>query len=1518
MASLLELALRVRADTGELRRLHAELGRTADRARTAGQGASASFARFGGSLNEVRMSVARMTASITAAAAAIGALLGAGMGLRQFISAGVQFSASMETARIGIAAILTSTQKIVDAQGRQLEGAEKFAAATQLAASIQKDLQVINLQTAATTEQIVAAFQGILAPASAAGLTLEQTLETTKLMVQATSAMGLGLQQAVQEARDLLTGSIDMNSQLARSLGITNEQVKLWKEQGILFEQLQERLRGFELAGKQTQETWAGVVSNLKDAVSITSAEAFRPLFDFLKQIFKDIAASLVTVEEGQIRVNQRVVEFGHALATVIIPLLKGVEAIVKGIAGVFADVASVAQRVQSIISPLSRLTSRTEVALPGGGTRTVIPVTVDREMQQAITRVTGLREQVAALRGEARSLNEILAELKGGAQELGEGMEEADKKVKQLNDSIREQNEELRFQIATFGMSEEAVAKLNAERLVAQGVTRKLAEENAALNIELIKLKKAKEELTDALDALIARRKEEYEQLQQLKGALQDITTSILPEHIKLSNELAESLATIGEAMEKGLISIEEGWKLQAQVVANANEKITEAMRKEEIERLKNSDSFFDNLKGAWMEVSDSFKSTGEVMSDFIADTFNQIRNTIAGVIQRIITWDFKNLKDFWKATLEAMLQMAAQFAAALLMMGIFGGGRLTGNIAVAAGGGAGIPGGGIRGIPGLFGPKGLEGLIGGQLGTIAALGLQGAILGAPLGYAIGGAPGALIGGGLGVAGSIGGFALGGAIGAGSAILGPIGALLGGVIGGFLGKLFGSTKKAFDLTLEGELRKIQQGIEGEDFTLDSTRAAQFREPFMEHFRNVLSQITDALTGEALEAFLATEISIKGGGRFKDADKAAKNLEAFITGGFIRPLIEQTEDAFRKGFEQVGIDTSAAARFVDSFQAQLDDIFEATKDWEDRTKRGEMMSQALTEFLNQMKFISDTVATLPERFRDTAISVLNSSESLEEAVEKLGAFRDLVTLVEPEAFDATRIALGEVKRLAEELGFTGIPTMAQFRASVQMMLDGLELDPDTIAKYRQLRDAIVNLITGLATSIGNLASFIARLNEQIVSFGGTAVSTAGAVREAVESLKALLESGTLTLEERESVLDQLASLADQLAQEEMRAAERAREAQREAIQARIDALNREKERVREAFQARIEALQKELQIAQEFRRLTEQIRQDLERILFSAEAPLTPGEQIAILQSQIAQARSALAAATTDEARIEAIDRLRELQGEFFELATGAFGVGSPEQVAIFEQVTKELQRLQVLTDTRGKTVEQIQASIEKLNQEMDATLKRIDSQIETLNNQMSALGNTTAQVSQYTRSLYEYIRDQAVKLLDERLAQLRELGINQISGLSTMESIAVEQLTVLRDIRDEIAGAPGFQHGGIVSAGRGMFAKLHGEEVVMPLKHFFDLFRFDVPPVPPWLLALMEEAKRRGGRFVEFREAFRFGGHRLPSAQAVPGDIVIGDIIVNGATDPVETARQVKREIIESIRRGELRRRLQ
>ena len=50
--------------------------------------------------------------------------------------------------------------------------------------------------------------------------------------------------QLDQEVRSILDGSIDVNSRVAKTLGITNAQVKLERERGTLQQFLNEKLEG--------------------------------------------------------------------------------------------------------------------------------------------------------------------------------------------------------------------------------------------------------------------------------------------------------------------------------------------------------------------------------------------------------------------------------------------------------------------------------------------------------------------------------------------------------------------------------------------------------------------------------------------------------------------------------------------------------------------------------------------------------------------------------------------------------------------------------------------------------------------------------------------------------------------------------------------------------------------------------------------------------------------------------------------------------------------------------------------------------------------------------------------------------------------------------------------------------------------------------------------------------------------------------------------------------------------------
>jgi len=229
--------------------------------------------------------------------------------LERAVAAGFQYNKTIETSRLGIASIVASQTTLVDAEGKILKGREALNAAMKLSTDLVKQIEIRGLQTTATTEQLVTAFQNAVGPATAMGLSLRQTRDITLDVVQAAGALGVPMNQLNEEVRSIVSGTIRMDSRVAKALGLTNEMVKSWAQQNILAEKLQERLATFRTAGKLTATTWQGLTSNMEEAIAKISGELTKGVFDDLKRSMAGVLDQLIVVNEEGVRLAPGILE---------------------------------------------------------------------------------------------------------------------------------------------------------------------------------------------------------------------------------------------------------------------------------------------------------------------------------------------------------------------------------------------------------------------------------------------------------------------------------------------------------------------------------------------------------------------------------------------------------------------------------------------------------------------------------------------------------------------------------------------------------------------------------------------------------------------------------------------------------------------------------------------------------------------------------------------------------------------------------------------------------------------------------------------------------------------------------------------------------------------------------------------------------------------------------------------------------------------------------------------------------
>ena len=287
----------VRAITERLDAMAATADRTLQRIETKAAGASQGFLGLGHGISAVAGKFVMLEMAVRRVARLVDTLF-------------IDFNATLETAGLGIAtSYLTAGRYIDQATGKALEGQAALAAAQEDSARMVERLQVANFQTIATLDQLIRAYQEALPVAMSKGFNRDQVERFTLAMVQAAGAIGLNLDQLGEETRSILTGTINpRTSRIATVLGLTNADVAQFKGNANgLFDFVMQKLSAYQLAGFESQKTWAGVWSNSLDLFKQLAAKVGEPVFEGLKRDLQAIVDQIVTVDAktGKIEWNK-------------------------------------------------------------------------------------------------------------------------------------------------------------------------------------------------------------------------------------------------------------------------------------------------------------------------------------------------------------------------------------------------------------------------------------------------------------------------------------------------------------------------------------------------------------------------------------------------------------------------------------------------------------------------------------------------------------------------------------------------------------------------------------------------------------------------------------------------------------------------------------------------------------------------------------------------------------------------------------------------------------------------------------------------------------------------------------------------------------------------------------------------------------------------------------------------------------------------------------------------------------
>ncbi|MEL6853516.1 MAG: hypothetical protein AAFO83_00235 [Cyanobacteria bacterium J06607_13] len=332
---------------------------------------------------------------------------------------------------------LLSTQASLAATNQVLRGGIEISDPTEaiqaLEAPVRATLEQIRADSldlvGVTSQQLVPIFQILAQESSAIGASLGDAGDLTVDFAAALGTLGIPLDFARQEIQSILQGQISVDSQLAKSIGLNNEQVNLWRQQGTLVENLRKRLEAFRAGNALAAQTIGGISSNIleifQEATRIAGEPLLEPIVEQLQRFYDVINNNRDTIDRTLGQAVQLLIEVGDRAIAVFDSLLPSLQRlgtaigqIVQGVGGALADLflrtvdagANLGQILSPVIDLIASLAQQFARFADTGLGKTIIQLTA---IGAAIALIVPLLAGLPALLAGAAS---GLASVAGGA----------------------------------------------------------------------------------------------------------------------------------------------------------------------------------------------------------------------------------------------------------------------------------------------------------------------------------------------------------------------------------------------------------------------------------------------------------------------------------------------------------------------------------------------------------------------------------------------------------------------------------------------------------------------------------------------------------------------------------------------------------------------------------------------------------------------------------------------------------------------------------------------------------------------------------------------------------------------------------------------------------------------------------------------------------------------------------------------------------------------------------------------